>query len=520
MLMRLLWTSCLLAVATLAHGNGALGTVFLDSNGNGLRDAGEAGVAGAMVSNGTDIAITDASGRWQLPLRPGQTLFVIKPAGYSLPRDARGLPRFWRHHLPQGSPPLAYGGIAPTGDLPDSVDFALLPGADEERYSVAVVADPQPNDAADVDHFRRGTMPGLQREPGLALGLLLGDVANDDLALYPALIAALGEVDFPWFAVPGNHDIDLDAPDDATSTHTWRGHFGPDTYALQVGRVHFLMLNNVIAEFGAHGFSYIGGLREDQFRFISAWLPQVPRDHRIVVAGHIPMTARDGRETFRRADRERMYRLLAGRPVTVLAGHAHQQRIHWHGEAEGWLGEPLMEWTVGAASGSFWSGLPDAEGIPHAIMSDGTPRGFGLLDVDAIDLVPSWRAAGRPREEVMRVHAPRVLRHGSYPSALLLVNVYLGEEGTAVRFRVGEGDWQPMRHAPGPDPAVRAINVRQDEAVALFPGGRVPDAVPSTHLWRAALPTGLEPGQHRVEVEVTDRFGRVHRESTSYRLHP
>ncbi len=237
-----------------------------------------------------------------------------------------------------------------------------------------------------------------------------------------------------------------------------------------------------------------------------------------MVAGHIPMTNRDGRQTFRVADRERLYALLEGRPVRVLAGHAHQQRIAWHGEAEGWRGEQIMEWTVGAASGSFWSGLPDAEGIPLAIMSDGTPRGFGVIDVDGAQLIPTWRASGRPREEVMRVHAPRVLRQGSYPSAQLQVNVFLGEEGTQVRYRVGVGEWVTMRAASGPDPAVRAINVRQDEATTLPSGGRVPDAVPSTHLWRAALPTDLPVGEHQVTVDVLDRWGRSWRSATSYRL--
>jgi 3',5'-cyclic AMP phosphodiesterase CpdA len=519
MMIRTLGLGFLLALGAVAHGVEAEGTVFLDANGNGVRDAGERGVAGVLVSNGVDVVATDRHGRWRLSVDVGQTLFVIKPEGYRFPLGENGLPRFWRHHLPEGSPPLAFGGIAATGELPESIDFPLHARDRIETVRIAVVADPQPNDAAEVEHFRRGTMPGLRREADVALGLLLGDLVNDDLALYDPLIQALGEVDFPWFALPGNHDLDMDAGNDRASLDTYRAHFGPDTYALQVGRVHVLMLDNVIAEFSDGRFSgYVGGLREDQFRFIEAWLAHVPLRHRIIVAGHIPMSLHGDRETFRVADRERLYRLLEGRPLTVLAGHAHQQRIAWHGTAEGWHGEPAMEWTVGAASGSFWSGMPDADGIPHALMADGTPRGYGLLDVDGSQAVPIWRAAGRRIDEVMRVHAPRVLRHGSYPSAQLRVNVYLGEAGTEVRFRVGDGEWRPMSAVPAPDPIVLAINVRQDEATALHPGGRVPDAVPSSHLWRAPLPTDLAPGNHRIDVEVRDRWGRSWSESTSYWL--
>jgi hypothetical protein len=511
----LLW----LTLAAAAHAGMAAGTVFLDANGNGLRDRGERGLAGVLVSNGGEVVATDREGRWSLPLAPGQTVFVIKPAGYAFPRRADGLPDFWRHHHPEGSPPLAYGGIAPTGALPASIDFALVESGDESRVRLALVADPQPFTREDVEHFRRGTMPGLAGEDGITLGLLLGDLVHDDLALYEPLVAALREVDFPWFALPGNHDLDLDAADDGGSLDSYRARFGPDTYALQVGRVHVLMLDNVIARFGEGGFEgYVGGLRADQFAFIANWLRYVPRDALVLVAGHIPVHLHGERETFRIADRDRLFELLEGHAVALLSGHAHHQAIVWHGEASGRRGEPAMEWIVGAASGSFWGGVPDAEGIPHALMADGTPRGYGLLDIDGTTPLPTWRAAGRAREAVMRVHAPRVLRHGSYPSAQLVVNVYLGEEGTAVRFRAGGGDWRPMRRVPGPDPAVRAINVRQDDATTLAPGGRVPDAIASPHLWRAPLPTDLAPGEHRLEIEVRDRWGRSHRATTTYRL--
>ena len=33
-------------------------------------------------------------------------------------------------------------------------------------------------------------------------------------------------------------------------------------------------------------------------------------------------------------------------------------------------------------------------------------------------------------------------------------------------------------------------------------------AVPSSHVWRAALPAGLRPGAHRITVEAQDEYGR------------
>src|SRR3954452_1847210 len=53
------------------------------------------GVPGVMVSNGHDVVKTSDDGTWSLPVRDGDSLFVIKPAGWALPVDAAtNLPRF------------------------------------------------------------------------------------------------------------------------------------------------------------------------------------------------------------------------------------------------------------------------------------------------------------------------------------------------------------------------------------------------------------------------------------------
>jgi hypothetical protein len=105
------------------------GFVFEDLDGSGRRDSKSPGVANVLVSNGRDVAVTDADGRYSLPLPDEATIFVVKPAGYMPPIDAiTRLPRFYRHHRPLGSPAsleLTFQGIAPTGPLPASLDFPL-----------------------------------------------------------------------------------------------------------------------------------------------------------------------------------------------------------------------------------------------------------------------------------------------------------------------------------------------------------------------------------------------------------
>ena len=65
------------------------GLVFEDKDGSGKPSPGNSGFAGVLVSNGKDIAVTDADGRYTLPLPEEAVIFVIKPAGFirrSIPR--------------------------------------------------------------------------------------------------------------------------------------------------------------------------------------------------------------------------------------------------------------------------------------------------------------------------------------------------------------------------------------------------------------------------------------------------
>src|ERR1700761_306451 len=61
------------------------GFVFEDAAGTGARGQGTQGVAGVLVSNGKDVAKTDADGRYTLPLEEECVIFVIKPTGYAVP---------------------------------------------------------------------------------------------------------------------------------------------------------------------------------------------------------------------------------------------------------------------------------------------------------------------------------------------------------------------------------------------------------------------------------------------------
>lgn len=506
--MRPVWLSLLLALALPVHSGEPgcrQGTVSV---------AGGDGLAGVQVSDGRQVVATGPDGRWSLASAPTGPVFVIKPAAYALPPRADGLPDFWR-----------------SGEAAPGCDFELVPdgrpGSASEALEVLVFSDPQTANLREVGYYRDSIVAPLQGRHRARLGVTLGDITNDVPSLYPALNEATTSLGVPWLHVPGNHDLDSEAGQDPDSLRSFHEVYGPDTFAWKEEHAVFVGLDNVIYQPGERP-AYIGGLRADQFEFLEALLPTLPTDRLLVLLLHIPLfDAVPGQQAFRHADRERLFALLQRFPkLLVLSGHRHTLQHVFHGPGSGWQGEaPLHEFNVGAASGAFWSGVAGSDGIPDSTMSDGTPSGHARLVIEPGGTYRlSWHRAGHHGSDdpgftdAMALHAPRALRRGAYPAWGVYANVYMGLEDTRVEFRVGEGDWQPMRRVSAPDPRLLVENVRDDLAAELRGFDRSPEATPSTHLWRGALPTGLEAGEHRIEVRAFDRWYGEQRAHTTYRL--
>jgi hypothetical protein len=451
---------------------------------------------GVAVSDGRQIVHTDAQGRYRMHVEPGRHVFVIKPAGLQLPLAEDGQPRFWAR---------AHAATQP-------LDFRLLPAQPSQQTRVLLFADPQVGSERQLGYFQRSVVEPLGR-PEAAFGMTLGDLVDDQPGLYPALNAAIARLGLPWFNLPGNHDIDPGADDDLSSLSRWSAVYGPDTYAVEEGAAAFVFLDDVVVRPGG---GYVGGLREDQFQFLQAYLASLPAQRLLVLAMHIPVFDKPGRETFRAADRRRLFELLRDHPsVLLLSAHNHQQQHYWHGAADGWNGAaPLHEFNLGAVCGAFWSGVDDAAGVPVSMMDDGTPRGWGQLTVLAdgqyrLQYTPSVRGE-RPdpaQTASMALHAPAVLRRGAYPAWGVYANVFMGHAGSRVEYRVDDGPWQPMRRVERADPRLLLENAADDLAPSLRSYDRSAEAVASSHLWRGALPTGLAAGAHQVQVRVLDAQG-------------
>ncbi len=498
----------------------AQGTVFHDRRGDGQRRAGDPGLAGVAVSNGREVTLTDEQGRWRLPVEEETTtFFVIKPRGWRTRLSAHNLPQNYYHHQPDGSPKQRFPGVAPTGPLPESIDFALTPQVEDDRFKAIICGDPQPRNAVEVGYLAQTVVPEL-RGTDAAFGVSLGDIAFDNLRTFEPLNEAFGLIGVPWHNVLGNHDLNFDAPDNRHANETFRRVYGPTWYAFHHGPVHFIVLNNVEwlgrePDQPQSGANYRGGLGERQLEFVAQDLKFVPAEKLVVVFMHIPLQR--GFDPIPRGqtrDRQELYRLLESRPHT-LSFSAH---THWHGHRfigaeDGWRGtQPHHHIITGTLCGSWFGGAPDERGIPHATMSDGTPRGYLELEFDGHRYsMDGYKSLGRPREYQMHIEAPAEISSADVARTVVTVNVFNGSERSTVRWRCGNGDsWRPLQKVEEADP--RFVRLRERDQNLQPPYRGLPQPMANClHLWRGTLPENLPAGTHLLEVASEDMFGRTHR---------
>jgi hypothetical protein len=501
--------ACRAPIQPLERGPGqAVGIVYHDRDGDGARGASEPGLAGVAVSNGREVARTDSEGRYRLAVDDDTILFVVKPSGWRTPLTPDRLARFYYIHKPAGSPPgLRFPGVAPTGPLPDSVDFPLTPQQEPERFRAIAFGDTQPNDLEQIDHLSRDVIVELIGTDA-AFGFTLGDLVNDHLNLFEPLNRAIAHIGVPWYHVIGNHDMNYDAAGDADSDESYERVYGPSTYAFEYASAHFLVIDDVIYD-GADGDppstrNYRGGFSDDQLAFLRSYLAEVPRDHLVVALMHVPFA---GPPPFRFEQGRELLALLAGRPHTLsLSAHSHMQYQVFLGPEDGFPGpEPHLHVSNGAVAGSWWLGAKDEFGIPHATMRCGTPNGWSILEVDGSRYSLRFQAARRPASHQLSIFAPDSVASRDATAVEVLVNVFGGSERSRVEMRLGDtGTWQAMERVLRPDP----FFVEQFAREAPEMRARMYPAEPSLHLWRGTLPANPPPGIQAIEVRTTDFFGQ------------
>jgi hypothetical protein len=493
--------------------NAIKGVVFEDLNKNGKKDKGEIGLANVSVSNGTEVVATDSNGNYVLPACNNCIIFVIKPSTHEINRDETNHPANFYIHKPEGSPSnLTYKGSMPTGNLPEDLNFPLYPSAiTTEKFQFLVFGDPQPYTMEELGYFEKVFVPEAQTRKDILFGISLGDLVGDNLDMQKNYKSVIKKIGKPWYGVMGNHDMNYDVKEEHLSDETFEANFGPATYAFNYGNAHFIVLDNILYPDPRDGAGYWGGLRGDQLKFVENDLKYVPKDKLVVLFMHIPIYEENS-DSYRDGDRRRLLELIAPYKNSVsFSAHTHFQMQSFFDKDQGFENSfAHHHHNVGTPSGDWYSGRINTFGVPDSRMRDGTPKGHVLVTVDGTKYSSTYKAAEADDSYQMEISNPKVIKQNQRTSASIVVNFFMGSSKDTVRYRIDNGEWKLMQNYTGFDIGYLKELFAWDDAMEIIPGRRPSNPEFTNHLWRSAVPVNLEAGEHIIEVEATDMFGKKH----------
>ena len=479
------------------------GIVYDDVNGNGVRDGQEGGIANVTVSNGTDVVTTDSNGCYKLSVTDDCIVFVIKPAGWKTSLDENNLPRFYYINKPAGSASqLKFPGIAPTGAKPASIDFPLQKQQEPEKFDVILFGDIQAGNNEDVIYFRRQLAELINTKA--AFGISLGDNVGNNLSVLDGVNQAVAMMNRPWYNVAGNHDMNFLASDDAGSLDTFKSIYGPVNYSFNYGKVHFVVLDSIIAKrTEKEQLEYDEGLSDETLTFIANDLKHVDKDKLVAVLMH------GGLHYFPQG-REKLFALLKDFEQSLsIAGHDHIIRHIFYNESNNFHGpKPHHLYIAGAVCGGWWMGTYDPySDTPHSMMCDGAPAGYTTLSFNGNNYSLKYKAFGKDVDFQMTVYAPDEVSISQLSETKVTTNVFAASEKAAVKMNIDNGQWISMSPSQSPDPYFVKMRKWEDEK-SIYRHSWAKGAQ-RLHIWEAPLPKTLSKGIHIINIKSTDMFDQT-----------
>ena len=473
-------------------------------------------VAGVVVSDGEQVVRTNSDGHYEMhSSKPCGYVFMSIPGGYETATDGL-IPRFF--------------GYTTHCDL-DVVDFQLEKRPND-NFTLFISTDTHLRgdpEELDLPQFRKWYLPDISREikhtKGPVYSLHLGDMTTDimwhknDFALRKYL-DVMKTYPSPIFHIPGNHDnerfVDPAVPDaqwDSIAQRPYRQIIGPNYYSFNLGKVHFVMLDNIIVRKGAlkNGRRPSRNdyqLDERQLRWLGRDLETVDSSTPLVVCMHVPVAdwtgmGSDGTPEFAANEGQRvmydqiMPLLARFDDVRFLTGHNHR-----------FINIPLtdriFQHTLVSASAVSWKiNGPES----RLVSEDGSPGGYLILryrgNRASWQFKPNGYRADCNQFRVYDLNRVPEEFGGQPDSNRCLINVYNWDSQWTVQVREKGRDLK-VEQVWTKDPLY--ILIRRDALPTRPTAFR---AVANPHMFSVEASAPDTP----LEVVVTDRFGRKYHQT-------
>lgn len=392
-------------------------------------------VEGVRVTDGSDIVVTDAKGRYALTADTDvKHVYITLPSGYEVPMA--------------GGVPVLYADVTPDSKGRFTHDFSLTPStADMDSHLLFVMADPQVYFDPNMKEVEKAALEmkatvadkyAGREAVGLVVGDVVGNITQGD-HFFPWMIDEIAKCDFPYFYVCGNHDIEMDVPVNERSRKNFNSYFGPTYYSFDRGRVHYIVVDDVFWM----GRYYAGYLTQQQLDWLKKDLSYVPEGSTVIVAMHIPCYSREarrkewGKEDVKKVlgNRQALFSLLKPYNAHIMSGHEHYNENYI-------LADNLYEHCHAPLSTLFWC-------APWAM--DGTPGGYAVYEIDGDNINWYYKSVGRDPEYQFELY-PRG-RSREHPEAVV-ANIWNVDSSWKVEWAEDGVPMGAMTRYTGYDPNI------------------------------------------------------------------
>ncbi|WP_295937968.1 calcineurin-like phosphoesterase family protein [uncultured Alistipes sp.] len=460
-------------------------------------------LAGVAVSDGEQVVVSDAGGRYFLPTSLRDSLvFISVPSGYKAPVEGV-VPRFFARVCAANA----------------TVDFALNRLPDDTRWRVIVCNDihlenrPQKQDVA---QFRSGLAADMQRLEPLARTetciVVLGDMTTDKWWYktkfgLPEYLREMERVGLAAFHGIGNHDHDIRGGEtDHSRAAAYRHLFGPTDYSFNLAGTHWVVMDNFISygPLDEQGEADYREIREsftpEQLGWLERDLSLIDNSTPVVFCTHAPFYRYAGVETLKEGCGADVIRLLSRfDDVLLLTGHTH---LNYNVQ----VSPRMLEHNNISISGSAWN---TAQVCGVNFTRDGTPAGYMQCDIAggsiAWHYIPcggNWRTGQFRSYDLNRIPAEY---GGEDGSNAVLINIFNWDPAWEVSVREN-GRVLRVDQVWTTDPlySMAAVGSPLMRAPSLRPAR-------TNHMFRVQTSASDTP----LEIEITDRFGNTFRERMS-----
>lgn len=351
-----------------------------DSNGNPIE--------GVVVSDGLLCSKTDAEGYYEICSDLSNKRFIMAsvPSGYNAPVNDNGLPQFYyrisdsERHINRCAANFVFEQVDGNPDK-----YVMMIGADPQPMSRSNLYDHLAYHALDMcdDLYKDMRETATAKNSNEVYGLMLGDIVHEDMSLFNDYISGVSSIDCRMFNVIGNHDHDKNAPDDVAGARCFEDYFGPTYYSFNVGRQHYVVLDNIIMQMNDNKgllTSYSYGLSDEIWQWLQNDLQYVDHSTVLMVASHAPMFMRqNGIEASASAKHGNEYAELLAKysKVHSWAGHIHQTYNYNYPETSPYRN--IESHTLVRSTGDWQT---------NDYLYGGTPRGYTVVEVDGDNI--SW----------------------------------------------------------------------------------------------------------------------------------